>query len=455
MSGVENNRAFARPLLPEILSRIMEFLSDDRAALRSALLVNKLWAAEAMTVLWQKPPVEALASSPDDHRQFYARQVRELDFGGDKDGKHHSTFRSLEFPRLRRITIDFYRPDDGEKLWLDQYIQPNLEEFIFYGAEPAGDLLNLLETRCPRLRCVLIGYVWEGVSASRLIKFFDCCKSLRSICLPSNMERFLDDQMFAYFARRHDLEELEFGKTITYEMVEKALDGIQSPFKYIQRLTVPAESKALKLLAPTIKSVTTLELNVEDSQFNPLPLVSSLVNLRELEIAPQWASWSATDFLALKGLKNLRRLEIYPIEDDLTSPNLTDPDFVQIFANMSELQQISFQVQCTLSTAAITSLGQHCRQLTSCDLLGSYYLNSWLNIERPLFPHLRQLELGAIIPEEQGPQPPSSTTRAQKLAHLIVEHAPNLEQLQLWDRDEFSKEVVAAFKAETGNEYNP
>lgn len=46
------------------------------------------------------------------------------------------------------------------------------------------------------------------------------------------------------------------------------------------------------------------------------------------------------------------------------------------------------------------------------------------------------------------------STRAGALAHLILEHAPKLEELYLHDRDEFSKEVVAAFKEETGNEYN-
>lgn len=48
----------------------------------------------------------------------------------------------------------------------------------------------------------------------------------------------------------------------------------------------------------------------------------------------------------------------------------------------------------------------------------------------------------------------SLSTRAGTLARLILEHAPKLEELYLHDRDEFSKEVVAAFKEETGNEYN-
>lgn len=40
------------------------------------------------------------------------------------------------------------------------------------------------------------------------------------------------------------------------------------------------------------------------------------------------------------------------------------------------------------------------------------------------------------------------------LAHLIIEHAPKLEELYFCDRDEFSKEVVAAFKEVTRYEYN-
>lgn len=48
----------------------------------------------------------------------------------------------------------------------------------------------------------------------------------------------------------------------------------------------------------------------------------------------------------------------------------------------------------------------------------------------------------------------SLLTRAGTLMRLILEHAPNLEELYLHDRDKFSKEVVAAFKKETGNEYN-
>ena len=164
-----------RPLPPEILSIVIEYLRYDVTALRSALFVNKTWAVEAIRVLWENPPVTALAAIGEDHSQFYARQVRELRFDGDEDGAKHSTFRNLEFPLLNDITIDNFRPDNGEKLWLGQYIQSSMKDFSFYGAEPAEDILHLLETRCPRLRSIAIDFQLEGLTSSRLMKFFDNC----------------------------------------------------------------------------------------------------------------------------------------------------------------------------------------------------------------------------------------------------------------------------------------
>ncbi|KAE8375565.1 hypothetical protein BDV26DRAFT_267709 [Aspergillus bertholletiae] len=445
----------SRPLLPELLRRVMEYLSDDRAALRSAVLVNKTWAAVAITVLWQKPPVSALAACSDDHRQLYAHQVRELNFGGPNDGKQHSRFRTLEFPKLRCLTIDYYAPGDGQKLWLGQYIQPSLEELRFYGPEPAEDLLDLLETRCRRLRSITIDYAFEGISTERLLKFFDRCRSLRSICLPSFMDAFVDDQMLAYLARHRALEGLELGKAITSEMIEKALRGVEAPFSSIRRLAVRVSSNAVEPFVTVAKSVTNLLLMVEDNELSPLPFVRPLKNLTELEIlVGQEIIWPGEDLLALKGLTNLRNLRICLFEGPPASPTLTDEEFIQIFQNMSELEELVFHVQCKLSAAAITSLGVHCRQLASCEVFGSYDLHTWSIIERPLFPQLRQLDLSAAVPEERESQQSSLTEDAQMLAQLIVEHAPNLEELYLQDHDEFSNKVVAAFKAQTGNEYN-
>ena len=390
-------------LLPEILSKVMEYLRYDATTLRSALLVNKAWAAEAIRVLWEKPPVAALVAIGEEHRQFYARQVRELIFGGDEDGAEHSNFRNLEFPRLRRITIDYFRPDNGEKLRLGQYIQPSMEDFSFYGAEPAEDILHLLETRCPRLESIVIDFQFEGLTSSRLIKFFNSCKSLTSICLPSNMRDTIDNRLLAYLARHDGLEELELGTFLSYEMLDKTFKGTERPFRDIRYLTVQIESKTVPLLVAGVKSVIGLTLTIEDSRTNPLPQISSLVNLQELHIGyMEQGEWAGADFLALKSLKNLRRLIISSIFDPIASPTLTDEEFIPVFENMSELQELVFQVQCVLTTTAITSLGKHCPQLMICEILGLYDLHGWQSVASPLFPQLQRLELSAATDGEQG-----------------------------------------------------
>jgi len=390
-------------LLPEILSKVMEYLRYDATTLRSALLVNKAWAAEAIRVLWEKPPVAALVAIGEEHRQFYARQVRELIFGGDEDGAEHSNFRNLEFPRLRRITIDYFRPDNGEKLRLGQYIQPSMEDFSFYGAEPAEDILHLLETRCPRLESIVIDFQFEGLTSSRLMKFFNSCKSLTSICLPSNMRDTIDNRLLAYLARHDGLEELELGTFLSYEMLDKTFKGTERPFRDIRYLTVQIESKTVPLLVAGVKSVIGLTLTIEDSRTNPLPQISSLVNLQELHIDyMEQGEWAGADFLALKSLKNLHRLIISSIFDPIASPTLTDEEFIPVFENMSELQELVFQVQCVLTTTAITSLGKHCPQLMICEILGLYDLHGWQSVASPLFPQLQRLELSAATDGEQG-----------------------------------------------------
>lgn len=386
------------PLPPEILGIVIEYLRDDVTALRSALLVNKTWAVEATRVLWENPPVTALAAIGEDRRQFYACHVRELSFSGDEEGAKHPTFRNLEFPQLNNITVGYFRPDNGEMLWLGQYIQSSMKNFSFYGTEPAEDILHLLETRCPLLRSIVIDFHFEGLTSDRLMKFFDNCNFLTSICLPSNVKYIIDSRLLAYLAHYDGLKDLELGKFLGYGMLDKILEGAERPFRNIRYIAIEIDSKTVPLLVAKVKSVLILILTLGGSRINPLPHVSSLVNLQELHIGYKWqVEWAGTDFLALGHLKNLRRLDV----SSITSPTLTDTEFIPTFENMSQLEELVFQVQCVLSTAALTSLGEHCPRLITCDLLGSYDLCCWKSIKKPIFPQLLVLKLGTATYGEE------------------------------------------------------
>lgn len=217
------------------------------------------------------------------------------------------------------------------------------------------------------------------------------------------MRDTIDNRLLAYLARHDGLEELELGTFLSYEMLDKTFKGTERPFRDIRYLTVQIESKTVPLLVAGVKSVIGLTLTIEDSRTNPLPQISSLVNLQELHIGyMEQGEWAGADFLALKSLKNLRRLIISSIFDPIASPTLTDEEFIPVFENMSELQELVFQVQCVLTTTAITSLGKHCPQLMICEILGLYDLHGWQSVASPLFPQLQRLELSAATDGEQG-----------------------------------------------------
>ena len=213
------------------------------------------------------------------------------------------------------------------------------------------------------------------------------------------MKDIIDSRLLAYLAHYDGLKDLELGKFLGHGMLDKILEGTEQPFKDIQYLAVQIESKTVPLLVERVKSVLVLTLAIGDGRINPLPHVSSLINLQKLHIGyEKQVEWAGTDFLALKNLKNLRRLNIssiYPI----ASPTLTDTEFIPMFENMSQLEELVFQVKCALSTASITSLGEHCPRPTTCDLLGSYDLQCWKDIKRPIFPQLLQLKLGTATYE--------------------------------------------------------
>ena len=149
------------------------------ATLHSAVLVNKVWSAEAIRVLWNTPPVSALAAIKNrDRRQFYARHAQKLqiyspkfDFdrrtrepllGMEKRIDEYSTLRDLELPQLKWIDIDIKFCEKAEfnylRLCMEPCIRPNLKEAkIFVDYSDAGEgvgeeIFHLLQKQCPQIK---------------------------------------------------------------------------------------------------------------------------------------------------------------------------------------------------------------------------------------------------------------------------------------------------------------
>ncbi|PKX99984.1 hypothetical protein P168DRAFT_322743 [Aspergillus campestris IBT 28561] len=216
----------APQLPPEILYQILGCLFDDLLSLRSAVRLSKIWAEHAISMLWEKPLVSGGRhyGSQTDTRGISANWTSET----NKGGQQHAHFHVL-----------------GQKLCVGQYIQPALEDFTFYGAQPEEDLI---------------------------------------------------------LTRLGTLE-----------------------------LTV--DSKAVKSLAGAIGFIRSLTLLICDTDHSVLPLLGSLVHLRELELRyDEELNVLREDLLAPQGL---RHLELFKIDSrvDLWSPTLTDQDVTKLWAS--------------------------------------------------------------------------------------------------------------------------
>lgn len=108
---METSEISFRHLPLEIVHLVLEHLRRDETSLRAAILVDRTWAAEGISILG-KPPTPALVLLTSSRRQYYASQVRIL----TAHEAHHEIFRSLEFPRLRSVMIVFGCREDKEQM---------------------------------------------------------------------------------------------------------------------------------------------------------------------------------------------------------------------------------------------------------------------------------------------------------------------------------------------------
>ncbi len=134
--------------LPELVAATLQYITDPQD-LRSCILVNKLWASEATTLLWEKdPPISAFVDLPafmePERLQIYAKKVRKLTLNAD-EARYTHLFKRTQFPRLETLVLDSSAYNVEENLL--QFFQPSLRNFHIYGG-PIGDtLLKELQVR--------------------------------------------------------------------------------------------------------------------------------------------------------------------------------------------------------------------------------------------------------------------------------------------------------------------
>jgi hypothetical protein len=165
--------------IPELLSSIIVFLDNNNSALAACMLVNSVWAGEAVKILWKEGitrcqsvcknnansyrcgglqirDIAALASTPD-RLQWYVNHIQRLNFYAEDwydenkpwsiegSSRLHRVFARVTFPRLKTLILGktkFSCPDNEASLLLP-YLQPNLRSFSIsvYGDTNMGAIL--------------------------------------------------------------------------------------------------------------------------------------------------------------------------------------------------------------------------------------------------------------------------------------------------------------------------
>lgn len=262
-------------LPPELLLLVMKHVEKgetcraSRKSLLNAMLVNHEWAEASSYVLWQSPPVSALACVSADRRQYYANKISDLTSEDDEDARYHATYKDLNFPRLKDLYIQGFDLEEGSKLHLTQYMQPQLENFDLHGDSLCGNDLTTLASSCPRLKDIYLDEPINDAEQDHTVNFFKSCKSLEVVSLGDGWPA-LEPELFAALAGHEGLQELYIESVAPEFAVRRGLNMTSTPFANLQMLTITVESEAVLPLASAVTSLHVLHLTVEDSEHDIL-----------------------------------------------------------------------------------------------------------------------------------------------------------------------------------------
>lgn len=349
--------------LPEILYQILGYLKCDSRSLASAILVNKLWFECAIRFLWYKPPLGALLALPKHRLQFYASQIYDLDLSAARVDDHEK-LKDVQFTSARKVCIDAYRVEIGRKTYVNQYLQPQLEELLVFGADLEPDFFEHLKTNCRRLNKFLLDSPGCKVTADMLLDYLQASPALEHLEFEVGLDNLLTDDVLAHFGSCNNLESLVLAK-VTVGMMETMCQGGSQPFDSLVHFgSTGISAPAISVLAGyASKTLEMLELYINDkdaSLFHALSLCPHLTLLR-LEFPQMELEAQSHHFMKLQTLKKMESLYL----DSSNCGNLIvrgfgDSEFDKLFSNFPLLTTLEFCPHTSITYASIRSLSKHC-----------------------------------------------------------------------------------------------
>ncbi|KAI9718570.1 MAG: hypothetical protein M1812_004021 [Candelaria pacifica] len=431
--------------LPELVAAILQYITDPQD-LRDCILVNKLWASEATTFLWEKdPPIKAFVDLPAfkerDRLQIYAKKVRKLTLTAD-DARYNHLFVDIQFPRLETIVLDSSAYNVEENLL--QFLQPSLRNFHIYGG-PIGDtLLREIQTRSPHLEELLIDHPRNNLTAEGLLAFLTKMPSLKGLLFMYGMYRAISEEVICHLAKRTSLVRLDFEQLIRQELAQSLVNSIAHPFEHLEILTCKAEGKAFALLTPHLLRLQTLRLSLPENMDSILSGIAQCPNISHVDVKyPIHTVPPTSEIIHLaEKHRNLNTLHLHwQDDDDIIDENQPDPNSLDD-ANIENIASLLgcittltlwFPLSADHTTKSLISIGKHCKLLKYLKIPGVFDMVELLAEDNCLFPNLLELTVRKESFHANG---------RSMLAPAVHRHAPLLEDFEAVEDDDFTDMVM-------------
>jgi hypothetical protein len=398
----------------------VDFL-EFRPTLVPSILVNKLWADEATSILWRRyPHLAALENMQAARRQWYAGKVEQLFISSPspESGEDLSYLKQLEWPNLKDLELEADWKRHGTSL--QHMLHRNLEHLEISAAQSelpvyiAETLLPTMFDTCDNLQSIAIGRDTIDpnipMNAQVLSDLLDAKPSIKDIRIMS-ANVFGKDMLFGRLCHRSGLEALEIDLDPGLQLLPLLQDGnMSNSFASLRKLHVMCYPEIALALPGHLSKVQQLSMDiarvpkqlVQDSDVEVLNLLlASLKRCQYLELLKVNVGQLATDFPSVESMPRLNGASLVdfatscPSIKDLTllvsqpaaidASQITSSQFDQFCQRVPRLTHLSLKFHpgttVALEETALQSLGANCPRLELLRLKIALQLPSLVTIE--------------------------------------------------------------------------
>lgn len=379
-------------------------LLEVRHSLLPVILVNRLWADAATSILWKQPPnLSALKWMQHDRRQVYASKVEQLQLSDpqDESDNEYDYLRDLEWPRLKSLELNL----DWQlyQHHLRGLLHADLESLTVSGTQSGGSsyvaqvTLPALLGPCQKLKRITFGpdtfSPEDPVHASVLAYHLDALPDLEDLdVLMSNIVG--KDLLFGHLSKRQGLKSLaiDLDPGLRTLPLFSGSAALHKPFSSLERLQIVCDPEIALALPSHLFTLKELRLAIERQSSGEIRLsdlsilddvVTSLLLCPNLELLEVNVGSLAVGFptaqlnLPVSGAvlvklaaccPRLRNIDLAALDpSSIDGSGISSMHFEDFCKGLPNLEELSMKLHPTtatiLQTTALPSLARNCPKL--------------------------------------------------------------------------------------------